>query len=138
MERWDAELEQRVWRRVRGTPEEGELLTELVRLSRQQAAELKWVDRELQRQERGTLALLTQLLTLSGGTVPPSGKELPGSRAQGLRRCRERCGRMLRLMVAMEGHDRYGALFTDLTRQQRAKCARLNALAGTQPGRRRY
>ena len=43
---------------------------------------------------------------------------------------------MLQLMVDMEGDPRYGALFTDLTRQQRAKCARLNALADTQPGRR--
>jgi len=138
MEHWDAQLEQRVWRRVRGESEDGELLPELVGLSRQQAAELRGVDRMLYRQERQTLMLLEQLLILSGGKAPTPGKLLPGNREQRLRRCRERCGRMLQTMAALEGHDRYGALFTDLTRQQRAKCARLNVLADTQPGRRRY
>ena len=138
MEHWDAQLEQRVWRRVRGEPEEGELLPELVGLSRQQAAELRGVDRILYRQERQTLMLLEQLLILAGGKVPTPGKVLPGNREQRLRRCRERCGRMLQAMVALESHDRYGALFTELTRQQRAKCARLNVLADTQPGIRRY
>ena len=136
MEHWDAERERRVWRRVRGAGEKEDWLPELVRLSRDQAAELAFVDRELFRQERQTLALLTGLLTLSGGKMPPPGKVLPGNRAQRLRRCRERCGRMLGILVAMENGSPYGSLFTELTRQQRAKCARLNALADTQPGRR--
>ena len=39
MEHWDAEREQRVWRRVRGEGEKEDWLPELVRLSRDQAAE---------------------------------------------------------------------------------------------------
>lgn len=137
MEQWDRELEQRVWRRVRGENDGQGDLRELIGLSYAQLEDLKQVDGELYRLERHTAALLTGLhnLTDSGGL--PKQKPRPGSRRQKLQRCRERCGRMLQLMLALEIHDRYGPVFTELTRQQRAKCARLEQLVSGQPGRRK-
>ena len=135
MEHWDAERELRVWRRVRGQSEETADLTELIGLSRAQAADLKSVDRELFRLEQQTQMLLTGLQQLSGGRVPPV-QPVPGNRRQRLERCRERCRRMLRLMLTLENHERYGPVFTELTRQQRTKCARLEQLWSSQPGRR--
>lgn len=136
MEHWDRELEQRVWRRVRGETGEPGDLAELIRLSRQQVRDLKQLDRILYDMERQTLALLTGLHMLQGG------KDLPETGASSLRagqrllRCRERCSRMLEILVALENDGRYGPVFTDLTRLQRAKCARLEQLARIRPGRR--
>ena len=136
LEHWDSELEQRVWRRVRGQSGETGEIAELISLSRAQAADLKTVDRELFHLEQQTLSLLAGLQYLSGGRMPPAAAA-QGNRHQRLARCRQRCGRMLQLMLALENHDRYGPVFTELTRQQRAKCARLEQLVSSQPGRRK-
>lgn len=135
MEQWDRELEQRVWRRVRGLEGGTPDLAELIRLSRAQLQDLKQLDSVLFRQERQTALLLTGLHSLTDSRKLPEPKVRPGSRKQKLQRCRERCRRMLEIMVALENHERYGPVFTDLTRQQRAKCARLEMLGSSQPGR---
>ena len=128
----DRETEIRVWQRVRGQDTTDGDLAQLIRLSRQQAEDFRQLDRELYRQERITLGLLTALYDISvGGTVTDGRTPSPGlSRGQRIRRCRERCRSMLQLYIRLENHERYGGLFTDLTRRQRAVCARLDQLAG--------
>ena len=130
MEHWDAELERRVWQRVRGEAAPAGNLTELVGLSRAQAEDLRLLDREAHRQEMLTLGLLAGLQALEGTAAVPVPPRLGGSRWQRLDRCLQRCRKQLQLMVALETHERYGPVFTALTRRQRAQCARLEALRG--------
>ena len=129
---WDAELERRVWQRVRGREDVDGTLEELIRLCREQAYDLRRLDGVLHRQERETLGLLTGLNRVCFGRESPIAAA-PGparDRASLLRRCCRRAERMLGLYIAMESHGRYGPLFTDLTRRQRAVCARLDAMGG--------
>lgn len=133
MTQWDGELEKRVWQRVRGQDTTDGDLAELIRLCRDQASDLRRLDRELYRQETVILGLLTGLHGVSTGKALPLQKQnLPGrSRWELMNRCRQRAARMLELCIRMETHERYGMLFTDIARQQRAKCARLEQMAGS-------
>ena len=54
----DRELEQRVWKRVRGQDTLEEDLVRLLRLSTEQTEDLKHLDRELYRREKMALGLL--------------------------------------------------------------------------------
>ena len=125
----DRELEQRVWQRVRRQDSAGGDLARLLRLSQQQAEDLKYLDRELHRREKITLGLLIGLHSISqGGNLPGMGQMLPLPRAQRIHRCRERCREMLMHCVKLEQHPRHGALFTDLTRWQRVACEHLEQM----------
>ena len=125
----DRELEHRVWQRVRGQDTAGEELGRLLRLSAMQAEDLRHLDRELHRREKITLGLLAGVHRLwGGGPVPGIGQTRPLPRVLRLRRCRERCREMLLLCVRLEQHPRYGSIFTDLTRWQRAACEQLEQM----------
>lgn len=128
----DRETQQRVWQRVLGQEDRKDDLERLLRLSRIQARELKFLDRELYRTEQLALGILAGLYELSEGKSLPAdrGKAPTGSPPERLRRCRQRCREMLTLCVRLENHPRYGAVFTDLTRQRRAMCAQLEQRAG--------
>ena len=125
----DRELEQRVWKRVRGQDTLEEDMARLLRLSGIQAEELRHLDRELYRREKMALGLLAGLNRIcDGGTIPEMGEQRPLPRAQRLRRCQQRCREILLLCVKLEQHPRYGGIFTDLTRWQRAACAKLEQM----------
>ena len=125
----DRELEQRVWKRVRGQDTLEEDLVRLLRLSTEQTEDLKHLDRELYRREKMALGLLSGLHRIcDGGTIPEMGELRPLPRTQRLRRCWERCREILLLCVKLEQHPRHGGLFTDLTRWQRVACAKLEQM----------
>ena len=125
----DRELEQRVWQRIRGQEAAQEDLARLLRLSTMQSEDLKHLDRELYRREKMALGLLTGLHHIcDGGTVPGTGELRSLPREHRLRRCRQRCREILLLCVKLEQHPRFGGLFTELTRWQRAACARLEQM----------
>ena len=117
---------QRVWQRVRRQDSAEGDLARLLTLSQMQAEDLKYLDQELYRREKINREFLRGLHHIcDGGTMPAMGRMHPLPLAQRLRRCRERCREMLMLCVKLEQHPKYGALFTDLTRWQRAACAQL-------------
>ena len=125
----DRELEQRVWQRIRGQDTMEEDLARLLRLSTMQLEDLKHLDRELYRREKMALGLLSGLHHIcDGGQMPGMGELRPLPRAQRLHRCRQRCREILLLCVKLEQHPRFGGLFTDLTRWQRAAFAKLEQM----------
>ncbi len=124
---WDREREKRVWQRVRGTVGNDDFAP-LIRLSQAQAADLFPLDRNLYRQAQQTLTILTGLHWLSSGQETKPIRQQSGSKRERLLRCRQRCDEIMSMLVAQENHSRYGAVFTDLTRVQRAICAQLQIL----------
>ena len=125
-------LEQRVWQRVRGlrSPEQDleEALEGLIRLGREQTAGLKPWNPPLYRQEMENLSLLTALYHLKFGRHLPGQPRVRPSRED----CRRRAAKMLQLYVQLESHRDFGALFTHLTRRQRAICAALEGYSRSQ------
>ncbi len=124
---WDRELEKRVWQRVRGTAGSFDLAP-LIRVSQWQATDLSYLNKELSRQQQLILSMLQGLHQLCGGQEIRTVPQHPCSQRERFLRCRRRCGEILSMLVALENHPRYGTVFTDLTRIQRAICAQLQAV----------
>ena len=121
METWNRELEQRVWRRVRGEAEPEPDLGEMIRLSRRQCSCLRGRSPELLRREQQDLALLTALQELYFGKREP----LPHRQRGRITRedCLHLCERQLETYIAAEGSSGFGTLFTALARRKRAQHA---------------
>ena len=128
METWNRELEQRVWRRVRGEAdaEPEPELSEMIRLSRHQLACLRGRSPELMRQEQQDLALLTALQELYFGKREPFSHRQTGCFTP--EDCLQRCARQLELYVSAEASTRFRALFTALACRKRVQYAFLQQM----------
>ena len=143
MDTFDREKALRVWRRVRGTPEEPRIpqliqeeLTDAAALESlasrfpgsrgQQLARMARQDREHAARLRGMLSL-TQ-----GGPLRFRAASLPLERTESLlRRCLERKQRRTELYGAMGNDPRFGSLWQTLAAREEAHCVTLLELLGT-------